>query len=134
MRLLGAERGNFLGQLLDDVTGAGIGLVVVPGQFAGDLVAAMSRIAPCSAARQLSTRLSRMNGKGSKAADRLSAIQAPRNASEESTNVQEPMPLRSRSAARSPAVSSSPLRTPGCPVQRWTLSRRGFRSSSEPVA
>jgi len=31
--------------------------------------------------------------------------------------------LRSRSAARSPAVKASPLRTPGCPAQRWDLSR-----------
>ena len=75
------ERADFL----DDLVCLHVGFVVVPGEFAPDLIfrfEAISRIAPCIAAKH----------------DR---------------NPQEPMPLRRRSAARSPRVSLSADRTPG---------------------
>src|SRR5262245_34020768 len=79
-------------------------------------------MAPCSAARQDSTRLSRMNGYASKLSPpmiSLSAIHAPRNSSAKKTKVHEPMPLRILSAARSPKVSWSASRTAGCACHEW---------------
>jgi len=53
-----------------------------------------------------------MNGYGSKPLPRLKSIHTPRNPQAPNTKAQEPIPLRILSAARSPSVSCSPVRTP----------------------